>query len=121
MEHPDWDNTIQMIKAEGGKPAIGEFAEHISVLHSRRLDWINDKIRSKFAFPALCWERSYIPRLIWMAGESTTNLIESLHADANREGVACSLVGGYHKGRRFDVQKEKSLLVTSFACSAFIH
>ncbi|EAU88652.2 hypothetical protein CC1G_01025 [Coprinopsis cinerea okayama7 len=94
MHHADWEGALSEIRANGGKAGN---------------DWLNDKIRSKFAFPAMCWEKSFIPELIWQMGESTTNLIEALHADANREGVACSLVGGFYKGLRFDELKEKTL------------
>jgi len=48
-------------------------------------DWVQDKIRSKFAFAAMCWERSFIPLSIWKAGDSNSNLIESVHADVNCE------------------------------------
>ena len=77
------------------------------------LDWVRDKIRSKFAFQALCWEKSHIPELIWKAGEANTNLIESVHADANREGVCCTLVGGIKKGQAFDTMKMKTLQACS--------
>lgn len=72
---------------------------------------MNDKIRSKFAFQALCWEKSHIPALIWKAGDANTNLIESVHADVNREGVHCTLVGGLKKGQAFDRMKMKTLEV----------
>ena len=65
---------------------------------NEKLDWVEDKVRSKFAFAAMCWEKSYIPLAIWKAGDSTSNLIESVHADVNREGVRCTLVGGIKKG-----------------------
>lgn len=74
-------------------------------------DWVRDKVRSKFAFEALCWEKSYIPKLVWMAGDANTNLIESVHADVNREGVQCTLVGGIKKGQAFDSMKMKTLKV----------
>jgi len=44
-------------------------------------------------------------------GDSTSNVIESLHADVNSEGIACSLVGGIHKGHHFDNLKLKTLSV----------
>ena len=34
-----------------------------------------------------------VTREVWNAGNSTSNLIESVHADINREGVRCTLVG----------------------------
>jgi hypothetical protein len=48
---------------------------------------------------------------VWKAGDSTSNLIESVHADVNREGVGCTLVGGVKKGQAFDVMKMTSLKV----------
>ncbi|KAF7303457.1 hypothetical protein MIND_00574500 [Mycena indigotica] len=94
MEHPSWESTLQRIIIEGGQAGA---------------NWVADKIRSKFAFPALCWERSFILRSIWQVGDHTSNIIESLHADANREGVACTLVGGVKKGLHFDSLKLKTL------------
>lgn len=77
------------------------------------LDWLADKIRAKFAFPGICWEKSFIPLSIWKVADSTTNIIESVHADVNREGVSCTLCGGVEKGRHFDTLKFKTLLVRS--------
>lgn len=94
VEHPNWDQTIAEIQKEGGK--AGQ-------------DWLLDKLRSKFAFPGLCWQKSFIPKLIWQVGDSTSNIIESVHADVNREGVGCTLVGGVKKGQYFDNMKEKTL------------
>jgi hypothetical protein len=74
-------------------------------------DWIQDKLSSKFAFPALCWEKSLIPIEIWNAGDSTSNIIESVHADVNREGVGCTLVGAVKKGQAFDAMKMRDLKV----------
>jgi hypothetical protein len=76
-------------------------------------DWVQDKIRTEFTFEALCWEKSHIPELIWRAGDSTSNLIESTHSDVNREGVHCTLVRGIRKGQAFDAMKMKSLQVSS--------
>ena len=76
-----------------------------------KLDWVDDKVRSKFAFAVICWEKSHIPLAIWKAGDSTSNLIESVHADVNREGVKCTLVGGIKKGEAFDTMKMRSLKV----------
>jgi len=47
-------------------------------------------------------------------GDSTSNIIESLHSDVNSEGVRCSLVGGVHKGHHFDNLKLKTLNVVFF-------
>ncbi|KAF8076821.1 hypothetical protein FPV67DRAFT_1715254 [Lyophyllum atratum] len=95
ISHRDWDGTVAMIHELGGK--VGT-------------DWVQDKITSKFAFQGLCWEKSYIPLSIWKAGEANSNLIESVHADVNREGVSCTLVGGVSRGKDFDNLKMKTLL-----------
>ncbi|KAJ7676899.1 hypothetical protein DFH06DRAFT_976937 [Mycena polygramma] len=94
IEHPDWDNTIHRIQVEGGTAGA---------------NWVADKIRSKFAFPAMCWEKSFIPKSIWQVGDNTSNIIESVHADANREGISCTLVGGVKKGQHLDSLKMKTL------------
>lgn len=64
-------------------------------------------------FEGICWEKSFVPRKIWEAGDSNSNLIESVHSDANREGVHCTLLGGLSKGRHFDAMKMKTLKVRS--------
>lgn len=73
---------------------------------------MNDKESSQFFFPGICWERSFIPLDIWNAGDSNSNLIESVHSDVNREGVHCTLLGGLQKGRLFDALKMKTLNVS---------
>jgi hypothetical protein len=72
---------------------------------------VQDKIRSNFALQGICWEKSFIPKLVWQVGNSTSNVIESLHADANSEGTSCTLVGGVKKGQHFDKMKLQSLEV----------
>ena len=52
-----------------------------------------------------------MPLDIWQAGEPHSNMIEGLHADANREGTGCSLVGGVARGQYLDDMKIKSLKV----------
>ncbi|KAJ7100549.1 hypothetical protein C8R43DRAFT_1141295 [Mycena crocata] len=94
MRHPNWDDTILAIQTQGGKVAQ---------------DWVQDKIRSKFAFAAWCWERSFIPEDIWRAGDSHSNMVESVHADVNREGLDCTILGGIKKGEAFDKLKMKTL------------
>ncbi|KAJ7822391.1 hypothetical protein B0H14DRAFT_3470795 [Mycena olivaceomarginata] len=96
MRHPSWHETISNIQTQGGKAGF---------------NWVQDKIRSKFAFEALCWERSFIPEDVWKAGEAHSNLIESVHTDVNREGIRCTLVGGLKKGQAFDKMKMKTLAV----------
>ncbi|KAJ7775045.1 hypothetical protein B0H16DRAFT_1684672 [Mycena metata] len=68
-----------------------------------------EQVSSGFVFEGICWQKSFIPRAIWEAGESNSNLIESVHRDANREGVHCTLLGGLLKGQQFDAMKMKTL------------
>ncbi|KAG6818704.1 hypothetical protein H0H93_002634 [Arthromyces matolae] len=96
VEHPNWNTTLTEIIRDGGKAGN---------------DWVQDKLRSQFAFAGICWEKSYIPREIWQIGDSNSNIIEGLHADVNREGISCSLLGGVCKGRRYDLFKLKTLKV----------
>ncbi|KAF7968248.1 hypothetical protein HWV62_31541 [Athelia sp. TMB] len=113
VTHPDFEGTIRNIAREGGKKGAGDHfvTEHITyrtLIHSFS-DWVQDKIRCRFAFPGICWEKSYIPKVIWQAADSTTNTLETLHADVNSEGKFCSLLGGVEKGRYFDSMKLRSL------------
>ncbi|GJF00884.1 hypothetical protein PsYK624_171860 [Phanerochaete sordida] len=96
VEHEDWDGTLDAIEHQGGKAGR---------------DWVNDKRKSGFAFQGMCWFHSRIPLDIWQAGEPHSNMIEALHADANREGTGCSLLGGVARGRHLDETKMKSLEV----------
>jgi|SRR5882762_7525548 hypothetical protein len=82
-------------------------------------DWVQDKIRSQFALQGICWQRSYIPKLVWQVGDSTSNIIESLHADANAEGTLCTLVGGVKKGQHLDKMKLQSIQVCVWAIPDF--
>lgn len=97
----------------GGKPACGahflQYFLHCSIPLS---DWVADKERSHFAFEGMCWAKSFIPKLVWQAGERTSNLIESVHADVNREGVHCTLLGGVLKGEFYDALQMKTLNVS---------
>ncbi|KAJ7710726.1 hypothetical protein B0H17DRAFT_1123841 [Mycena rosella] len=52
-----------------------------------------------------------MPEDVWKAGDRTSNLIETAHADINREGVHCTLVGGILKGEFYDNFKMKTLKV----------
>ncbi|KAJ3730298.1 hypothetical protein C8R42DRAFT_637076 [Lentinula raphanica] len=65
-------------------------------------DWILDKISSKFAFPGMCQEKSFIPLDIWKAGPATTDLVESAHWNSYLEGVGCSLTSGVEKAEHVD-------------------
>ncbi|KZP11654.1 hypothetical protein FIBSPDRAFT_913544 [Athelia psychrophila] len=94
ITHRDFEGCLREIALEGGKAGA---------------DWANDKICSKFALAAICWERSLIPKLVWQTADSTTNIIESLHFDVNQEGKSCTLVGGVRKGQHFDKMKLQTL------------
>ncbi|KAG6819960.1 hypothetical protein H0H93_007040 [Arthromyces matolae] len=94
IRHYDWEGTIRSIEEEGGKAGK---------------DWVQDKFRSGFAFEAMCWAKSHIPIEIWRSGDSTSNVVESVHSDVNSEGVHCTLVGGVQKGRHFDQVKMNTL------------
>ncbi|KAJ7122259.1 hypothetical protein C8R44DRAFT_622063 [Mycena epipterygia] len=102
MEHENWEGTVAAIEEKGGK--VGK-------------DWLKDKESTHFAFQAICWEKSFIPKHIWMSGDSNTNLIESVHLDVNREGVHCTLLGGLQKGQAYDSLKMHTLEVGFFLLS----
>ncbi|KAJ7931294.1 hypothetical protein B0H13DRAFT_1959758, partial [Mycena leptocephala] len=70
---------------------------------------ISSLVTSRFFFSGICWERSFIPLDIWNAGDSNSNLIESVHSNVNREGAHCTLFGGLKKGQLFDVLEMKTL------------
>ncbi|KAJ7795857.1 hypothetical protein B0H14DRAFT_2391173 [Mycena olivaceomarginata] len=98
IRHSDWDGTIAQILASGGKAGT---------------DWVRDKESCKFAFPGICWEKSFIPLAVWNAGESNTNLIETVHSDVNREGVHCTLVGGLLRSQEYDAMQRNTLLAST--------
>lgn len=68
-------------------------------------DWVQDKVSSCFAFPALCQEKSFIPLEVWQAADETTNVIESGHLDSIRDGKDLSLVGGVLQAKNYDLEK----------------
>ncbi|KAK1230498.1 hypothetical protein PQX77_006426 [Marasmius sp. AFHP31] len=109
FRHSSWDETLDSIEREGNKKAKGKESERgslsLAILKGKfiRTDWLGDKLSSKFAFPALCWERSFIPSEIWRATDGTSNIIESLHQDALIDGGHCSLVGGVLKAKKYDL------------------
>ncbi|KIM57904.1 hypothetical protein SCLCIDRAFT_16855 [Scleroderma citrinum Foug A] len=98
VEHPDFAGTLKRIELTGGKAGS---------------DWVQDKLCSRFALPGMCWEESFIPRIVWQNGDSNSNVVESLHADVNSEGLHCSLVCGLKKGLCFDMMKLQSIKVFS--------
>ncbi|KAF9561878.1 hypothetical protein CPC08DRAFT_634812 [Agrocybe pediades] len=97
VRHAQWHVTLREIRERGGKAAA---------------DWLADKERAKFVFPAICCELSLIPEHIWRAADNSTNIIEELHQDVNREGLHCTLVGGMQKGKHFDMLKLKTLIAS---------
>lgn len=116
INHPNFDGTLSTIRNDGGKSGYGEYfitlIRPLDVELNIYLDWVHDKIRSKFALPGICWEKSFIPIDIWRAGDNTSNIIESLHFDVNCEGKNCTLVGGLQRGQRFDMLKIRTLQVS---------
>lgn len=113
VRHVNFDETVKLIETEGGKAGYGKrtsgSVNFIPPFLISYTDWVHDKILSKFAFEGMCWERSFIPLPIFQMGDSTSNIIESLHSDVNSEGIQCSLVAGVHKGNHFDNLKVKTL------------
>ncbi|KAJ7817676.1 hypothetical protein B0H14DRAFT_2601850 [Mycena olivaceomarginata] len=95
VRHHDWTGTLNQVICDGGKAAE---------------DWVRDKEACKFAFAGICWECSYIPLPVWAAGDPHTNLIETVHRDANREGVHCTLVGGVLLGQDYDELQRATLI-----------
>jgi|SRR5882762_5834653 len=91
----------------------------IDVSRSLSLDWVQDKIWSNFALQGICLQLSYIPKLVWQVGDSKSNIIESLHVDANAKGTSCTLVGGVKKGQHFDKMKLQSIQVSFQAVPNF--
>ncbi|KAK7053091.1 hypothetical protein VNI00_004412 [Paramarasmius palmivorus] len=87
FEHADWEGALTYIRTKGDRKAI---------------DWLNDKTRSQFAFPGICWQKSFIPARMWQAVDGTSNIIEALHKDLLIEGAQCSLVGGIIKAAHYD-------------------
>ncbi|KIK91468.1 hypothetical protein PAXRUDRAFT_34935 [Paxillus rubicundulus Ve08.2h10] len=98
MEHLDFTGTMEKIEQDGGKPGV---------------DWVQDKVQSQFTLAAMCWEKCFIPRVVWQNDNTNSNIIEALHSDVNSEGVHCSLVCGVKKGLQFDLMKSQSLKVWS--------
>ncbi|KAJ3840861.1 hypothetical protein F5878DRAFT_532801 [Lentinula raphanica] len=96
IEHDDWDGALEDIRTLGGKAGQS---------------WLSDKETSKFAFPAMCWEKSLIPLDIWQARRRESNVVEITHANVNLEGTQCTLLGGVYRGRHFDLLKQCSLAV----------
>lgn len=117
MQHPDFEGTLRQIEQKGGKEGAGLLSIALATSTLTNIvisDWVYDKRRSQFALQGICWAMSHIPKLVWQMGNSTSNIIESLHADVNTEGIACSLVTGVNRGHHFDNLKLKTLNVCTF-------
>ena len=119
IEHHDWSGTIRKIEVLGGKAGSGlDTQVYLFLYYDAKLvlrtDWVKNKVQSKFAFEAMCWERSKIPKVIWQAGDSSSNIVESVHANVNADGVSCTLVGGLRKGQYFDAVRMEALMVGSY-------
>ncbi|KAF8588988.1 hypothetical protein K439DRAFT_1333826 [Ramaria rubella] len=93
VTHPDFDGTVAAICQQGGKAGY---------------DWVQDKVRNSFAFASICWQKSFIPKEVWLAAESNTNVSEMAHTDVNHEGVGCTLLGALVCGEAFDREKYRS-------------
>ncbi|KAJ3849270.1 hypothetical protein EV368DRAFT_47649, partial [Lentinula lateritia] len=90
-----WQATLSFIEKEGKKAGR---------------DWVRDKIESKFAFPALCWQvAQQIPFKVWQASDDTTNVIEGLHQDQLRDGSSLTLLGGLLRGEQYDDMRLQNL------------
>ncbi|KAE9398581.1 hypothetical protein BT96DRAFT_994780 [Gymnopus androsaceus JB14] len=88
ITHPSWDKMIAQIESSS-KAGRGE-------------NWVANKVSSKFAFEAMCQEKSFIPLDIWRAGLATTNLVESAHWRVYLEGLECSLTSAVEKSEYVD-------------------
>ncbi|KAJ6593005.1 hypothetical protein B0H19DRAFT_909722, partial [Mycena capillaripes] len=108
ISHPDWDGTLAKIMADGGNRPQQHFST-LSHFTTTYLDWVRDKESSKFAFPGICWEKSFIPLPVWNAGKSNTNLIESVHSDVNLEGIHGTLLGALLCGQDYDILQRTTL------------
>ena len=71
------------------------------------IDWVENKVQSRFTFEAMAWHRSKIPHNIWESSDATTNISEALHADINHEGTQNPLLGGIMCARYFDTMRIK--------------
>ena len=74
-------------------------------------DWVQDKIHSKFVLQGMCWQKSFILKVVWQVTDSSSNTIKSLHADANTKDTPCTLVSSVKKRQKFDKIKLQSLNV----------
>ncbi|KAE9392665.1 hypothetical protein BT96DRAFT_1023443 [Gymnopus androsaceus JB14] len=94
ITHNNWEQTLEFIQMEGEEGK----------------NWVLDKESSKFAFAGMCWQKSFIPLEIWKARLRESNVVEVVHANVNMEGKKCTLVGGWYKGRHYDIMKQRFLV-----------
>ncbi|KAJ3834076.1 hypothetical protein F5878DRAFT_697457 [Lentinula raphanica] len=102
ITHDDWDGRAIVREPTFSAPSW------LTLIRSPT-DWVDDKESCKFAFPAMCWSKSFIPLDIWRARDRESNIVEVAHADVNLEGTKCTLLGGLYKGRHFDLMKQRFL------------
>ncbi|KAE9384455.1 hypothetical protein BT96DRAFT_950559 [Gymnopus androsaceus JB14] len=103
----DYDNVILNWVVDQHR---GQAKEKIRTLGGRAgQNWVLDKETSQFAFPGMCWEKSFIPMDIWQARRRESNIVEVVHANVNLEGKWCTLVGGMYKGKHYDLLKQQVL------------
>ncbi|KAF5353020.1 hypothetical protein D9757_012737 [Collybiopsis confluens] len=105
IRHDDWDGTISTIIHLGGQPAQSTFR------YSQRIKFMIELLRLGLGQGALtiCWEKSFIPMEIWQARRRESNVVEIVHANVNREGTQCTLVGGVSKGQHYDLMKQRAV------------
>ncbi|KAK0449904.1 hypothetical protein EV421DRAFT_1704284 [Armillaria borealis] len=112
ITHPAWDLTVDEIWASGKAGNNDTLPCHANT--NTPIDWVENKVQSKFAFEAMAWHKSRIPCDIWESGDATTNISEALHADINREGIQNSLLGGIMRARYFDTMRMKVQTVSYY-------
>ncbi|KAF8589045.1 hypothetical protein K439DRAFT_1613111 [Ramaria rubella] len=94
ITHTDFEGTLDAICKEGGKA---------------RYDWVHDKVWCQFTFAGICWEWSFIPKDVWLAGELSMNLMEAAHADVNCEGTGCTLLGALARSEEYNWLKDQTM------------
>ncbi|KAF9488677.1 hypothetical protein BDN71DRAFT_1435966 [Pleurotus eryngii] len=89
---------------------------HESILAPQRTqEWKNELAATTIFAKTICIralklkQSITIPALCKATGSQTSNIIESLHADVNQEGVNCTLVGRLKKVLHYDTLKLKML------------
>lgn len=93
------------------RPKVSKAPSDHLIVANLCADWIKNKQSSQFVFEGICWAKSFIPRDIWEAGDSNSNVVEIVHQDVNREGLHCTLLGAHTKAQSFDTVKMNTLRV----------